>query len=223
MNKTSMLLLLGLTSLLSACGTPTPVPVEPKPVLSISGNASAAAGKSLILMGSDGLAVSKETNVAADGSFTVALPDPEESRRKAVTNTLSGIGCEVTQAITSSDPAAKGLGISKAKPATGEMLMPATVSRTTLSRTIELHSWIYSDRATTLKGELNCAKALGGVVSSLPVTVDTKVAAGWTPVVASIKVSVGLSGINGSGSVMTANDFQGSWLTSTELGNQVKP
>ena len=211
-----------LAASLSACNTaPKPV-VEPAPVLSISGSAPAVAGRSLTLIASDGLALGTAVTVAADGKFMAALPVPEKARLKSVTMALSGLLCTVATPLSSSDAGAAGLGVASAQVDTTSLLA-ATVNHGLLSRHVEIHAWIYSDLATTLTGKLDCAQATGGAISTLPVTINASLAAGWTPVVATIDANLGLGGLSGSGTVSTAADYNGGWLTMTELANQVKP
>lgn len=214
-----LICLTALTLTLAACNsTPTPV-IEPAPVQTISGTASAAAGVSLTLVASDGEALGSAVTVAADGSFSVSLPTPEAARLKTVTTALAGLPCDVLTTVTASDPLAVGLGISSAK--SGSVtLIPATVQRSLFGRHVELHAWVYSDRATTLSGQLDCARATGGAVSTLPVSINASLVRGWTPVVAKIDASLGLGGLTGSGTISNASDYRGTWITPQDLQKQ---
>lgn len=192
-------------------------PVQVTPVTQLSGTASSSGGW-VQLIASDGAAFGAKVSTDASGNFSVDLTTPEASRLNLAASALSSLGCQGN--LTSSDASAKGMGITSANSGGGR-LMPAEVSKSLLGRTITVHGLIYSDRATTLSGQLDCGSLTGGAVAKVPVNVNIPLQAGWTPVRAQLNASIGLGGISASGSATTEQAVSANWITDAQLKSQL--
>lgn len=219
-------LVVAAAALTSCDGNKVPPTVAPNPSVLISGVAPAVAGSTLSLRAHDNGVIGDPAQVASDGRFSVSLPVPPDTNRlTTVSQALAALPCTVSEPIVSSDPAARGLGIASAVSG-NKTLMAGKVDRGLTTRYAEVHAWVYSDRATTLKGKLDCARVTNGAVATLPVDVNITLLPGaWTNVVGAINGSLNIftMSISAEGKLLQGEEYNGQWLTLEQIQQLLQP
>lgn len=220
MKKLSAAFLVALPLTLAACSSTPKVPAEAVIVTKISGTVTAGSGTgSVTLSGKSGVLATGP--IDASGNFTLDLPGADKLSAELMTasDALSGVGCSGT--LTSSDPAAKGYGmmpLTATRTGLNELVLPADLSVGLVNSSVAAKAWLYTDKATTLQGQLDCSSLVQNVATvKLNINLTTKV--GWN------SIAINASGLtlsrNLSGDVTLAADQTSTWLTAGQLTSKL--
>lgn len=210
---------------LTACasGEQPPAPEDQPAVTTVQGDIENWTGAGTVtLSGPSGQALARAA-VAADGTFSLTLPDEAALAGAGVTRSpadaLAQLGC--TNTVTSSDPAARGYGFLSldARPDGGDVgpIFAVDLDVTTLfgvpvSAEAKGRAWLYADRDTTLSGHVTCK------IAEVNAAVQVNIAAkqGWNVLAMNVGGSVANPG-GVTGTLTTAADTQTTWRTQADL------
>ncbi|ULH15520.1 hypothetical protein MF271_16660 [Deinococcus sp. KNUC1210] len=240
MNKPLLYAALALTSaLLAACGDTSVTTPPAQPVVAptaVSGTLSSWTGGAgtMELLADDTASKSASNPVlstgalAADGSFSVALPaaaavQPYLVPAKSVFVNSSAATCSGT--FSSSDAGAQafasyrldvrvnGTYVTSAEPVS----FSDQSSGTNLQGTTVYRFWVYADRATTLGGQQDCTNSQPGLNVTSHATMNAALSAGWNL----MRETSVISGVKGSGqgtlsvALTSSSDASGPWETAS--------
>lgn len=231
MKKLIPLLPLGL--LFTACQTTTPAPQPTDPaIVQITGRVSSGTGTGTIELRdgvSAGAATLSSASIAADGSFTLPLPTPDKLAGSLVSadTVLGQLGCEGT--LTSGTPGTRAFGFAELQATRSGATMQVMALSTDLNflpphLAFKGHAWVYTDQATTLKGELDCTKLINSpdTISRLTVSVDTRTRAGWNVLELAGRTSGVSLPTSASASASVVQDVTGSnWRTVNDIARGI--
>ncbi len=159
-------------------------------------------------------------DVAADGSFTVTLPDEAHipylgnAYATAPQQTFPGVQC--TQSLSSSNPDARGNSISSGELLQGGVAkgpLSSVSSLTPGSTSATLFGWTYVDRDVTTTGTVDCAGSSSGFNLAVHLDYNAALTRGWN--VMKISFAYADTGVQGS---VTAEPLHG--LNWTFTANQ---
>lgn len=231
MNLPRLALLTSAALALTACGGTAPPQASDQPTVAvIQGRVATPDGVGAVSVPGLGAVGAP---VAADGTFTLVLPDEGSlaGQARTVSGVLSALNC--TGAVSSSEAAARGFVIafldarSGAQGGAGTRQVGAVegVKTGLLSRSVRARAWLYADRPTRLRGSVDCAGLLNiPQVNRLPVTVSVNAGRGWNVVDLNVGASANLLGqVSASGSVVNSTAGTGPtvWRTQAELQAQI--
>lgn len=223
MKKKMTLLLAGTVSLvLSACdgGTPPLPKAEDKPVVTTI-NGKVATPRSAGTVSISDLGV--QAPMDANGAFALNLPTSAEmtGKTKSISEAVKGLGCTGNVASTAPNNG-YAAGTISVKDSAGSRDMTAVEGKNTglTTRSVVAWAWLYSEQTATLTGDVDCAKLLGGAVTSVPTKIAISVKPGWNVVEARINASVGLGGLTASGGI--GNTEEPSAVTTWRTGDELK-
>ena len=230
MKKTTLpLMFLGFGALLSACNsTPAPQASDQPTVMTISGKVASPSASGAGSISVPGVS-SATAAVAADGRFSLPLPQASAlgNLLRAADQVMTGLSC--SGKLNSSDTAAKGhlmaaLNLQDSSGSKSVMAVSGSKSGL-LSRAVQGKVWLYTDHATRLTGVVDCARLLNiSQISSLPVNVDVSAKAGWNVIDLNMAASANIFGqVSASGTAVNSATSEGStvWQTTSELMSQV--
>ncbi|WP_291425947.1 hypothetical protein [Deinococcus sp.] len=193
MNKLmAPLMLTTLTVALSSCSSDPKTPVAPP--VQVTGTVKSGSGEGKISLAGTGTTVLASAPVAADGSFTLNLPDAGALAGQLVSAStiMANVGCVGN--LISSNAAAKGFGfaaLNAVRSGASQQVYAASAQGNVASVSSEMNMdlWVYVDQATNLSGSVDCTKlANSPQVSAIsakfqnPQTPVVSLNAGWNVV-----------------------------------------
>lgn len=150
--------------------------------------------------------------VAADGHFTLPLPDPTLLTNPATFMGVTGCTGEVKASSDVQGAAAFHLSGAGRTYYAGETRASAVPPRAQ----VVLQGFIYTSAPTVLTGTLDCASILK-VTPTLPVTLNVTTSKGWNRVNLALTVNATLSGLQGDGRLTSGGDSVTTWRSSQDL------
>ncbi|MDV6373876.1 hypothetical protein [Deinococcus arenicola] len=198
----------GLALALAACGGTVAPQASDQPTVTVL-NGKVAGWK-----GNGRVAVAGLPSVSApvreDGLVTLTLPGAPELAQYALpaAEVMQPLKCSGT--VQSSNAEARiftVVALDVQDSAGSRQVQAITGSKSgLLSRRVTAHIWVYSDRVTQLRGEVDCARILDiPQLTRLPVTVAANAQPGWNVAELDIKISANLlAQLSASGTLVNA-------------------
>lgn len=170
------------SALLASCGGSPPAPTQstPSPATAIQGTVVNWNGGAGTVAAVEGATTLSSAPLAADGTFTLPLPDAAKVIGSLGTLTPADFApvSSCSGPLTVSDPAARAYLLSSLSVTAGARTSTVSAYSATGGGQVEGRVYLYADRAATLGGAATCAAGAGGS-TAVQVSANVTLRAGW--------------------------------------------